>query len=621
MSAGGGRDRTSELARSSVDAIEPAPPKGPRLLTPSSTGQRPFPRRIAIAFGVSAIVTLIGTTLSIEPLKGVAILVAILAACGLGAWAEQRLYHGLLGLPGLRRLLATLLVPVFLLVLSPVAALLGAPMAMMGDEGGTAVALLLGGLWAASMALGSAVMVCIDVVVSAVVKDFRSRVQLAVLSLIGMAVGTAVAVVAIGRLVAREIIADGKRGEISDTLALDLGDEVLRGEDVRRLLEMSETTDFISYGLLLSFGLIVLPSVLSACGKLADGVMERLNPLSQAIDEVTQGKLDLRVEEGGSRDFVRITQGFNRMVESLEQTLEDLDRRNRDLADLNRATSRFVPFQFLELLDKESLREIRRGDQIELDISVLFADIRGFTTMAEAMGPEATFGFINRYLGHMEAAIHREQGFINNVFGDGIMALFHVSADASVRASLGMLAALDEFNDILVSEGTDPVHIGVGLNSGPLMLGTVGGQDRLSCTVIGDPANTAARTEGMTKLYGASLLITEGTYDRLADVSLYEMRQIDRVQAKGKATSMSIYEVLDGEPRERKAQKLAGRQAFADALALYREGDFAAAGRGFADLVKRAPLDTSATLYVRRCKERLALGQVNWDGVTRLTEK
>ncbi len=241
--------------------------------------------------------------------------------------------------------------------------------------------------------------------------------------------------------------------------------------------------------------------------------MERLNPLSDALAEVASGRLDVRVEEGGSRDFVQIFRGFNRMAMSLTETLTDLDVRNRDLAEMNRATSRFVPFQFLELLDKRTIREIERGDQIQLDISILFADIRGFTTMAEQVGPAATFSFINRYLGHMGGEIRRERGFINEFLGDGIMALFHQGADAALQAALGMVTVLDRFNGILVAEGQGPIRVGIGVNSGPLMLGTIGGERRLS----GDPANTAARVEGMTKLYGAALLISQGTHERLAD--------------------------------------------------------------------------------------------------------
>lgn len=603
-------------------ALATAPAGRMRLLTPSSTGLRPFPKRWAIGLGGAAVLGVIGAQLHAEAVEVITMLVAVVAACGIGAWGEQRIYHGLVGLSPMRRLLATFFVPVVLLVIvTPVAGLIGAPFAILGDDGSAAAAGVFAGLWTAFMAVGTAVMVFIDVVVSATVKDFRSRVQLAVLGLLGVVVTMSIGFIALGRFVAQRIV-EQLRAEVPDGLTVDLGDEVLKGEQIERLLEVAETTDFLAYVFVLVGAIVTLPSILSATGKLADGVMERLHPLREAIDEVTQGKLELRVEEGGSTDFVRITRGFNRMVQSLAETLEDLDRRNRDLAELNRATSRFVPFQFLELLDRESIRDIRRGDQIELDISVMFADIRGFTTMAEKMGPEATFEFINRYLGQMEAAIHREQGFINEFLGDGIMALFHVGADTAVSAALGMLEALDALNAALAEQGQPPIRIGIGIDSGPLMLGTIGGQDRLDCTVIGDPANTAARTEGLTKLYGASLLVTERTHDRLADPGRYTIREVDFVKAKGKEEAIAIYEVLDGEPPERLAAKLASRESFRAALALYRQGDAVRAREAFAAIAEDAPGDGAANLYVNRCEALAVSSRAGaFDGVTRLEHK
>jgi len=414
----------------------------------------------------------------------------------------------------------------------------------------------------------------------------------------------------------------GTQLAISEDAVIGLPNGELRGPEIRELLSRPETADLIAVGLSLLVAMGALPAILSACGKLADGVMERLNPLSDALAEVTSGHLDVRVEEGGSRDFVQISRGFNRMAQSLTETLTDLDVRNRDLADMNRATSRFVPFQFLELLDKRTIREIERGDQIQLDISILFADIRGFTTMAEQMGPAATFGFINRYLGHMEAEIHREQGFINDIFGDGIMALFHKGADAALQAALGMLAAVDRFNETLAADGEQPIRVGIGMNSGPLMLGTIGGAERLSCTVVGDPANTAARVEGMTKLYGATLLISQGTYERLADPERYRIREVDRVRAKGKDEPLAIYEVLDGDPPEVREQKLHTAALFETALDHYRAGAFEDALVTFERCCAEAPTDAAAALYVDRCQEYLALGPpADWDGVTRLRSK
>ncbi|MBW2456869.1 MAG: adenylate/guanylate cyclase domain-containing protein [Deltaproteobacteria bacterium] len=596
----------------------------PRLLTPYGSRLRAFPRWAAILLGAGVALSIpsspTGGSVS-QLVAGVAKTVAILGMCAIASWAEQRVYQGLLGAKRVGRVLLTFFVPLLVGVLTPFLAMLGALAVIVGDDGTAAFAILAGGGWMASAAAGTAIMVLIDVVISAVIPDFRSRVQAAVLSLLTLTAAFAVAVYWLARKLGATLHRVGTE-MVPDDMVLGTPEGDVAAPQIRDFLTRPETADLIALGLGVLVVLGVLPAILSACGKLADGVMERLNPLSDALAEVSRGRLDVRVEEGGSRDFVQISQGFNRMAKSLTETLTDLDVRNRDLAEMNRATSRFVPYQFLELLDKRTIRDIERGDQIQLDISILFADIRGFTTMAEQMGPAATFGFINRYLGHMEAEIHREQGFINDIFGDGIMALFHQGADAAVQAALGMLAAVERFNATLVAEDQEPIRVGIGMNSGPLMLGTIGGEERLSCTVVGDPANTAARVEGMTKLYGAALLISQGTYERLADPARYTLREVDRVRAKGKDEPLAIYEVLDGDPPEVREQKLGTAEIFDGALVHYRAGAFDAALQGFEACRDQAPADASAALYVERCQEHVAHGPpADWDGVTRLRTK
>ena len=595
-----------------------------RLLTPYGSRLRAFPRWAAIALGAGVVLSIPSSPSGASASQLIAMLAktaAILGMCAIGAWAEQRIYQGLLGARRVSRVLLTFFVPFLICLLTPLLAMLGALAAIIGDDGTVGFAILAGGGWMASAAVGTAIMVVIDVVISALIPDFRSRVQAAVLSLLTLTAAFAVGVYWLARMLGETLQRVGTDW-IPDDAVLDYGDGELTGPQLREILTRSETADLFALGLSLLVATGVLPAILSACGKLADGVMERLNPLADALAEVTSGRLDVRVEAGGSRDFVQIAQGFNRMAQSLTETLTDLDVRNRDLTEMNRAASRFVPFQFLELLDKRTIREIERGDQIQLDISILFADIRGFTTMAERMGPAATFGFINRYLGHMEAEIHREQGFINDIFGDGIMALFHQGADAALQAALGMLAAVERFNETLVAEDQDPIRVGIGINSGPLMLGTIGGKDRLSCTVVGDPANTASRVEGMTKLYGANLLISQGTYERLADPARYVLREVDRVLAKGKDEPLAIYEILDGDRQGVREQKLRTAKAFAAALADYRDGDFEMAKQGFEACLLEAPDDAGAALYVDRCQEHVAQGPpADWDGVTRLHAK
>jgi predicted ATPase/class 3 adenylate cyclase/tRNA A-37 threonylcarbamoyl transferase component Bud32 len=271
------------------------------------------------------------------------------------------------------------------------------------------------------------------------------------------------------------------------------------------------------------------------------------------------------------------------------------------LALLNKAYERFIPTQFLQFLGKSSIIDVQLGDQVQLEMSVLFSDIRDFTTLSESMTPEENFIFINSYLSRMEPLINENNGYIDKYIGDAIMALFSGEADNAVKAGIAMQHNLVQYNQIRVNSGYPPIQIGIGINTGSLMLGTVGGKNRMDGTVISDAVNLASRVEGLTKNYGVSLLITQETYSRLENPSQYAIRTLDTVKVKGKSEAVTVYEVFDADPPAVKEGKLATLQLFAEALAVYAEGRFAEAGRLFAECWHQNQGDCVSKIYWERC--------------------
>ncbi|MEG3941139.1 adenylate/guanylate cyclase domain-containing protein [Microcoleus sp. S36b_A3] len=269
--------------------------------------------------------------------------------------------------------------------------------------------------------------------------------------------------------------------------------------------------------------------------------------------------------------------------------------------DIVEATSRFVPNQLLSFLGCDSIVDVKLGDAVELEMSVLFSDIRDFTTLSEQMTPEENFKFINSYLSYMEPLILENQGFIDKYIGDAIMALFSEGADDAVKAGIAMLHSLAEYNRQRVAADDVAIKIGVGINTGSLMLGTVGGNSRMDGTVIGDTVNLAFRIESLTKNYGVSLLITQQTFDRLTNPADYAIRVIDKVQVKGKSEWVTVYEVFEADLPEVKAGKLANLRLFAEALFLYNMNNFREAGELFADCWRQNPEDKVAQIYWDRC--------------------
>lgn len=271
------------------------------------------------------------------------------------------------------------------------------------------------------------------------------------------------------------------------------------------------------------------------------------------------------------------------------------------LYQLNKANARFVPRQFLELLNKESIVDVQLGEAVQQEMSILFSDIRNFTTLSERSTLEENFKFINGYLSCMEPAITENHGFIDKYIGDAIMALFSGSADDAVKSGIAMLHRLAEYNQARQQAKHPSIHIGIGINTGSLMLGTVGGQNRMDGTVIGDAVNLAARLEGLTKYYSVPLLISHQTFGRLQQPWEYSLRFIDRVQVKGKSNMVSVFEVFDADPPEIREGKLATKTSFETALWLYHQGKSREAFPLFQECLKINPSDKVAHIYLERC--------------------
>jgi class 3 adenylate cyclase len=252
-------------------------------------------------------------------------------------------------------------------------------------------------------------------------------------------------------------------------------------------------------------------------------------------------------------------------------------------------------------LDKKSIVDVRLGDQVQKEMSVLFSDIRDFTTLSESMTPEDNFKFINAYLRRMEPALIENQGFIDKYIGDAIMALFSGSADDALKAGIAMLQQLAEYNQHRANSGYAPIKIGIGINTGSLMLGTVGGKNRMDGTAISDTVNLAARLESLTKMYEVPLLITHHSLARLHNPTGYNIRFIDRVKVKGKSKAVAVFEVFDGNEPQVKQDKLATKTIFEEGLFLYHRQETRQAAQRFEEVLSFNPKDTVAQLYQSRC--------------------
>jgi class 3 adenylate cyclase/PAS domain-containing protein len=274
----------------------------------------------------------------------------------------------------------------------------------------------------------------------------------------------------------------------------------------------------------------------------------------------------------------------------------------QQLYEINQAYQRFVPREFLHLLDKKSILEVHLGDQVEKEMTIFFSDIRGFTSISENMIPQDIFDFINNYLGQMEPIILEHHGVIDKYVGDAIMALFPTCVEDAINNSIAMLKTLYQYNQLLEKTAYPTIKIGIGLNTGPMRVGTIGGQNRMDGTVIADAVNVASRVEGLTKVYGSFLLITEQTYLKIKNIYRYRIRVIDRVKVKGKSQFVTVYEVFDADPPESIELKTKTLYAFEQGFMCYHHENYDKARQFFKQVLEINPADEAAKIYFSRCR-------------------
>jgi len=258
------------------------------------------------------------------------------------------------------------------------------------------------------------------------------------------------------------------------------------------------------------------------------------------------------------------------------------------------------------------------------DLSVLFSDIRGFTTISEKLSPEELVHLLNEYLTAMTDIVFKYDGTLDKYMGDAIMAVFGAPLDQPDHAKRACLTALDMMAELhrlqkkWQEEGKPPLNIGIGINSGDMVVGNMGSQMRFDYTVMGDMVNLGSRLEGINKEYGSNIIFSEFTYNVVKDAMC--CRELDWVRVKGKKLPVKIYELLGEKKDEGRWKEFISK--FEEGLALYRAAKWDEAIAAFREAMKIKPEDAASQLYIERCKNL----QENpppepWDGVFTMTRK
>ncbi len=400
-----------------------------------------------------------------------------------------------------------------------------------------------------------------------------------------------------------------KDGTIIAVLGLDL--------DARGIYNNLQQLKFILVAVI--FGMLALTFFISFT--LANVIAKPIVALTEVAEEVRKGNLTVNIQVKSKDEIGQLGSTFNLMIKNINSSIEEI-KLQKD------AFYRFVPENFLNLLEKKSATDIHLGDKIIDNLTILFSDIRSFTTLSESISPDEVYAFLNEYFQLITPLISNGGGFIDKYIGDGIMAIFadnsknKESADNSIHTAISLIRELGNYNKFRIKKGKEAIRIGIGINTGELIIGTVGTKDRLSTTVVGNTVNLASRLESITTKYSTEIIVSATTIANLRDHSLIRYREIDTIIAKGMSSPCEIYEVYNHKDLEFQQKMSYSLKPYMDGLVAYKLGLFEEAKANFQESLNLNPEDTISKLYLERTK--LLIEQPpsrEWDGVVKFDVK
>ncbi|MEO6135235.1 MAG: adenylate/guanylate cyclase domain-containing protein [Ginsengibacter sp.] len=305
-----------------------------------------------------------------------------------------------------------------------------------------------------------------------------------------------------------------------------------------------------------------------------------------------------------------------------EKNIQEAKEKEAAMRKIFDASEKFVPYQFIKSLGHEAITEVKLGDQVEKIVTVLFTDIRNYTSLSEQLTPEETFGFICLFNARMGPIIKKHNGFINQYLGDSIMAIFPLNADGALRAAIEMQKEVAELSMDLQKKTNQQIQIGIGMHTGPLIMGITGDLDRMDACTISDTVNTASRIESLTKHYKAPILLTGASVEEISDKGEFMLRNLGLVQLKGKNQSINLYECFDCDSPKDIQHKNETLSIFNNGVSFYYNKSFADAIGAFSEVLRHNPSDPTALFFLNHTQKMIASGSHETKtGIVEMKEK
>jgi class 3 adenylate cyclase len=305
-----------------------------------------------------------------------------------------------------------------------------------------------------------------------------------------------------------------------------------------------------------------------------------------------------------------------------EKNIREVKEREEAILRIHEVTKKFVPNEFISSLGKERLTDVKLGDLVEKIVTVLFTDIRDFTSLSEQMTPEENFRFVSSFNECLGPVIRAHHGFINQYLGDSIMAIFPGHPEDALHAAIEMQKAVFEFNRKRKSVGLPVIKAGIGMHTGPLIMGITGDEHRLDAATISDTVNTSARIESLTKYYKSPLLLSGDTLMRIDQQERFHVRHLGNVRLKGKHKALTIFECIDGHEEKELDKKMQSLSYFNDAIRSYHDQLFENSIQLFQSVIASDPDDHTALFFMEKARKYLTDGiPENWTGAEEMLNK
>ena len=320
----------------------------------------------------------------------------------------------------------------------------------------------------------------------------------------------------------------------------------------------------------------------------------------QKIERVTSKLGDGRISEGTIS--IGKTNQFHKIEDSLERINYNYKEKENRVKQADLEAQKFIPKQFLKFLGKGSISELELGNQVQKRATTLFCDLLSSTSVSTTLSLEENFNFINSYLNIISPLVRKHDGFVDKYLGDGILAVFP-RAERAIDCAHAIIRAIEVKNKS--QKDLPNVDTKISINTGDIVFGIVGEEERKAPTVISDVVNLASKIEDINKFMGTKIVFSKQTLNEIPEKYNLHYRYIGSLTLDGEETTLPLFESLEIYPKEEKDKLVRLKNKFENGVRSYNDGQFKAALQSFQDILKYLPNDKPSYIYFNKANEKL----------------